>query len=160
MKCQKCGKKLRRNEVFCTICGYYNDFSDEKKIVNFDDEDDFDLTDDDWSSKEDDKAEEKELDKILKEKKPKKSDDDEDDYELTDLDRYVKAYIGEDYNIVRKSLFNIWALIFNWMYFLYRKLYITGIIGLVITYFVVIFLRNYAWIYFIIVSILSAIPTI
>ena len=24
MQCRKCGHKLKRNELFCTVCGYYN----------------------------------------------------------------------------------------------------------------------------------------
>ncbi|MBR2828886.1 MAG: hypothetical protein IKE70_06625, partial [Bacilli bacterium] len=38
----------------------------------------------------------------------------------------------EDYRLIKKDLFNIYALLFNWLYVLYRKLYITGIIGLLI----------------------------
>ena len=148
MKCKKCGKKLRRNETFCTICGYYNDPNEEKVLPTYDD-DDFDLTNEDWSSSEDDKAAEKELDKILKEKKP------EPEEELDEEDRYVKAYIGEDYKMVKKYFFNIWAFLFNWIYFLYRKLYITGIIGLIITFIVVMFFKSSLLIYLGIVSVLS-----
>lgn len=149
MKCKKCGKKLRRNETFCTVCGYYNDPNEKLKTTQTYDDDDFDLTNDDWSSSEDDKEEEKELDKILKEKKP------EIEEELDEEDRYIKAYIGEDYKMIKKIFFNIWALLFSWIYFLYRKLYITGIIGLIITYIVIMFFKDSLLIYLGIVALLS-----
>ena len=157
MKCKKCGKKLRRNELFCTVCGYYNDPNQEEKEEKIDN-DDFDLTNEDWGSKEEDKKEEKELDKILKEnkKKPKEEKKKEEDFEEIDEDeRFVKAYIGEDYNIVKNSFFNIWALLFTWIYFLYRKLFITGIIGLVITYIVLVYFNSLLIPYGIAVCLLS-----
>jgi len=61
-------------------------------------------------------------------------------YENEDL---LEAYIGEDYKIIKKMPFNFWAFLLNWMYLLYRKLYITGIIGLIISWIVVKFFRPY-----------------
>lgn len=65
-------------------------------------------------------------------------------------ERYLEAYIGEDYKIIKKRSFNIWAFLLNWMYLLYRKLFITGIIGLIITSLVAVFLTKYFLIYLII----------
>ena len=62
-------------------------------------------------------------------------------------ERYIEAYIGEDYKLIKKSPFNFWAFLLNWMYFLYRKLYITGIIGLVITALVAFLYTKYFLIY-------------
>ena len=59
------------------------------------------------------------------------SDDDIDE-------RFLKAYIGEDYQKIRFKKFNILAALLNWAYVIYRKLYITGIIGLIITEIVVL----------------------
>ena len=33
MQCKKCGHKLKRNELFCTVCGYYNS---DKEDLGFD----------------------------------------------------------------------------------------------------------------------------
>ena len=68
-------------------------------------------------------------------------------------ERYLEAFIGEDYKIIKKSPFNIWAFLLNWMYFLYRKLFITGIIGLIITTLVAFFLTKYFLIYLVVMLI-------
>lgn len=65
-------------------------------------------------------------------------------------EKYLEAYIGEDYKIIKKSPFNIWAFILNWMYLLYRKLFVTGIIGLIITTLVAFFLTKYFLIYLVV----------
>lgn len=134
MKCKKCGKKLRRNEMFCTMCGYYNDPSELTKETSTDD----------WSLEEeidddiDDKSEEKELDNILK----------NDEYEeVSDDEKFISAYMGDDYHNIHGHFFNIWAFLLNWIYFLYKKLLITGIIGIIITYIVIVFFREYVFIY-------------
>ena len=49
--------------------------------------------------------------------------------------------------MIKKSPFNIFAFLLNWMYFLYRKLYITGIVGLSITLIVFLFFRSAFLIY-------------
>lgn len=61
-------------------------------------------------------------------------------YEHEDL---LEAYIGEDYKIIKKMPINIWAFLLNWMYLLYRKLYITGIVGLIISWLAVVFIRPF-----------------
>lgn len=75
----------------------------------------------------------------------------EDDEIYDQNERYIEAYIGEDYRLIKKSPFNIWAFLLNFMYLLYRKLFITGIIGLLITTLVAFFLTKYFLIYIIIV---------
>ena len=66
----------------------------------------------------------------------------------------IESYIGEDYKIIKKMPFNIYAFIFNWLYFLYRKLYITGTIGLIVTLFIIKFVQNYLVIYLIVIMII------
>lgn len=91
----------------------------------------------------------------IKEEKPKKEIKIKEDNEVYDQnERYIESYIGEDYRLIKKSPFNIWAFLLNWMYLLYRKLYITGIIGLVITVVVALFLTKYFIIYLLITMVL------
>ena len=137
MRCEKCGKKLRKNEKFCTVCGYYNEAQEEVKPDDWDDGD-YNLLD-----------EEKETENnqtinigTIKDKKTVNYDYEE--------ERDVEAYIGEDYKIIKKSPFNIWAFILNWMYVLYRKLYITGIIGLGIALIITLFYTRFIVAYLII----------
>ena len=132
MQCKKCGHKLKRNELFCTVCGYYN--SDKEDLG-------FDLADDEEVEEVVDE------DEYVFDDEPSKADDDFDVYESFDSDQdssdsdgdyyydnedCLEAYIGEDYNIIKKSNFNIYALLLSWAYVLYRKLYLTGFIGLLI----------------------------
>ena len=87
------------------------------------------------------------VEKPKKEKKVKEVKIKEDNEVYDENEKYIEAYIGEDYKIIKKSPFNIWAFLLNWMYFLYRKLYITGIIGLIITALVAFFFTEYFLIY-------------
>ena len=178
MKCVKCGKKLKSNEKFCTYCGYYNDESEEKNWDNSEEveedlieenwyDDDTDIEDEEVeieeTKKEKKKKEKKQKPEKKKEKKPKKEDKiveieevkeikiKEDNEVYDQNERYIEAYIGEDYKLIKKSPFNIWAFLLNWMYVLYRKLYITGIIGLIITAVVAFFFTKYFLIYLIVV---------
>lgn len=116
MLCQKCGKRLKRKEEFCTYCGYYNG------EVN---DNDLDMVDSDGVTMSLDQLPVGNSDEDKKEEKVNYNDE-----------RYLEAFIGEDYKMI-KSYFNIFAVLLNWVYFLYRKLYITGLIGLIITYIVV-----------------------
>lgn len=177
MKCRKCGKRLSRNEKFCTVCGYYNDeklednfnpeeadllnenwYDDEIKLddddveieLDDDDDDDIDLEEEpvnkekpkEKPKKEKQKKEKKEK---VKEEKPKK------EKSVYSNEKYLEAYIGEeDYNVIKNKKFNIYAFLLNWIYFLYRKLYISGIIGLIITSLVAFFLTKFFLIYVII----------
>ena len=92
------------------------------------------------------KQKETKIEDIIKEDKSK-------EFYSYENEKYLEAYIGEDYKIIKKSAFNIWAFLLNWMYFLYRKLFITGIIGLVITTLVAFLFTKYFLIYLIIMLI-------
>ena len=175
MKCAKCGKKLKSNEKFCTYCGYFNT-DEEKEKISIEETEDEDTFDDNWydeeiTSDDDDevvlepvkvektkvekpikiekekpvKVEKTRKEKPKKEKKIIKIKEDNEVYDQNE--KYIEAYIGEDYKLIKKSPFNIWAFLLNWMYFLYRKLYITGIIGLIITAGVAFFFTKYFLIY-------------
>ena len=124
MRCKKCGKRLREKEIFCTVCGYYN--GEVSNLDLEDEEEKYNLLDDEV---EDDLDEDERIDKFTFTEENKK--------EL--IKKFVKAYIGEDYNIIKNSPFNIYAALLNWMYVLYRKMYITGIIGLIITGIIIFF---------------------
>ena len=88
--------------------------------------------------KEQEKEYQKALEQQVKEEISYKTEnrqyDSDDDIE----ERFLKAYIGEDYQKIRFKKFNILAALLNWAYVIYRKLYITGIIGLIITEIVVL----------------------
>lgn len=118
MVCKNCGNRLKNNEKFCTICGTYNDLdsasleSDELGNVNENYE---------------------EFGEFQLKKKAKKSTKKEVVEYAPGEDPLMAAYIGEDYKWVAERPFNIYALLLSWMYFLYRKLYLIGIIGLIVT---------------------------
>lgn len=126
MVCSNCGNSLKENEKFCTLCGTYNDGSDsqEEEIVE---------------SKKNRRKREKEQetapmmipqDRPMRIEKPKEVVVEE--YIPRD-DPAVVAYIGEDYKWIAERPFNIYALLLSWIYFLYRKQYLIGIIGLIVT---------------------------
>ena len=178
MNCQNCGKKLKPNEKFCTVCGYYN--SEEKtedKIEEeieyndkeLDDEDDdldsfdFDLENDetevsesentnDFNDEEKEEFEEFKIDaNPTNNKKEKKEKTKYYEYEYEYL---LDSFIGEDANIIKERTFNIYAFIFNWLYFIYRKMYITGILGLLVSLLIFIYIRI-LYLPFIILSMIS-----
>lgn len=169
MNCQKCGKKLKKNETFCSICGYYNSDSDredlykhsdnwdldeieiktddkslEDEVVNaeeyeevdYDEDDDYDFDKDSLVDIVSETDAEDKGDKSFK-LKANSSGTKEDDF-YYEYEDYFEYYIGEDYKVIKKSPFNIYAFLLNLMYVLYRKLYFTGIIGLALTCFVVL----------------------
>ena len=185
MHCKNCGKKLKTNEIFCSSCGYYNgdkqDETKDEKENNFESEnidlslnnnsDDNISLDDDYPYNDDNIS----LDDDIS-----NNDDDlliEDNQDINDIeiqsfntkpedskkksffdfqyDRFLEAYIGEDYKEVARKKINIYAFFLNWMYFLYRKLYIIGIIGLIITGIVLRVFTKYFLYYLIVVMILS-----
>lgn len=147
MQCKKCGHKLKRNETFCTVCGYYNDEDidlDENEVIEsvIDDYEEEDPKEDDLNLENEDTSDE---DYSVDDDEPlgndeyepyddfddKKEKEDTEDYYYTNED-CLEAYIGEDYNIIKKKFFNIYAFLLSWAYVLYRKLYITGILGLLL----------------------------
>ena len=138
MLCKKCGEKIGKDELFCPSCGYYVGDEDTQK-----------LGDDEINSKEAiTNTFEKEKFEIKDASATKKG---EFSYENEDL---LEAFIGEDYKLIKKSPFNIWAFLLNWMYLLYRKLYITGLIGLLLSWIVIAFFRKIIWIYLVITMLL------
>lgn len=178
MNCQNCGKKLKPNEKFCTVCGYYNseekteDKIEEEVEYNdkeLDDEDDdldsfdFDLENDetevsesentnDFNDEEKEEFEEFKIDaNPTNNKKEKKEKTKYYEYEYEYL---LDSFIGEDANIIKEKTFNIYAFIFNWLYFIYRKMYITGILGLLVSLLIFIYIRI-LYLPFIILSMIS-----
>lgn len=133
MQCKNCGKKLKEKEIFCTICGYYNG-----EVINdkLDNDEEYNLI-----------AEE--IDKQMEDFEA--IDDDESEESLSQDEIFQKAYIGEDYKLIKKGIFNIYAAFFNWTYLLYRKMYISGIIGLLISGIIIILLGKSFYIYLIII---------
>lgn len=136
MRCKKCGKRLREKEMFCTICGYYNSADDDDDMEE--EQNDSLLLKQNSSSLQNDKSKssyQEELEEYNEvsssQDLPQTSDKEEDFYTYKD-ERLVEAYIGEDYKIIKKSFFNIYAFLLSWMYVLYRKIYILGILGLLL----------------------------
>ena len=137
MRCASCGKKLRKNEKFCTVCGFYND-EKEKSLENDDFLEDYESYEELGDL--DDESDEEQSSLL---NNINNSDDNNiNDYSLEEGgerlrsfkdDRFVEAYIGEDYKWIMKRPFNIYALLLSWMYFIYRKLYIIGILGLALS---------------------------
>ena len=139
MVCKKCGNELRENEKFCRECGYYNDTDDEEDRKQQILEGEMDSSEEkkDFFTK---KEIEEEIEKPKKQKKEKKKKPKTEkiiEEYSTDDNPNVVAYIGEDYKWIAERPFNIYALLMSWIYFLYRKLYLIGTLGLVLTGFVI-----------------------
>lgn len=146
MRCRSCGKKLKKDEYICPDCGTYNTIDDELEETSS-------------STIQRVESKPKKQEKVIKEVQEKNFQIEDSSgtgknqfyYKYEDL---LEAYIGEDYKLIKKSPFNIWAFLFNWVYLLYRKLYITGIIGLIFSWIVVVFFQKYILIYIVAVSII------
>lgn len=169
MVCKKCGKRIKKGEQFCSVCGYYNDPKEEfisddtidEELKEYDDDDDYEIEEEEIDD--DDVVEsslinntnisENAVDEF------KLDSDAKSGKKLTNFknDRFVEAYIGEDYKWVMKRPVNIYALLLSWIYFLYRKMYVIGIIGLIITGIVVRLFFPILIIYIAIVMILSGV---
>ncbi len=154
MICKKCGRKLKSNEVFCTECGYYNNEEDEELEENeeeYSDEVYEELTFDD--------------DEVVLEEKEEKeeSEESEENYEELDddsptiIDNLVKAYIGEDYKSIKNNIMNIMALFLSWLYCIYRKLYLIGILGMILTGIVIKYFYKYLIIYIVVTMLFNGI---
>ena len=130
MRCKKCGKRIKKGDLFCNVCGYYNG----------------EVENNDWDTNFEEVTAED-----FKEKRKPGEKEEEFYYENEDL---LEAYIGEDYKIIKKWPFNVYAFFLNFVYLLYRKLYITGVIGLIITTIVILFFRSILIPYIIIMMLL------
>lgn len=146
MRCKKCGKIMRKDERFCDACGYYNGEKDNSGWDSSSNGTSFDIEDHDFDDYQADEQFE------LKDSSGTKAN--EFYYENEDL---LEAYIGEDYKSIKKIPVNLYAFLLNWSYCIYRKLYITGILGLVITAIIAIFFKEALLTYWIIVSVLLGI---
>lgn len=133
MECRKCGKILSEQEKFCTYCGYYNDPNETI------DDDGEDLEESAKTSLKENVQEDYEIESVMFEGTEKLKP------------RCLKAYLSTDFKTVMSGGFNIYALLFSWIYFIYKKMYLIGIIGLIIA--VVLFI--YQQIVLIIYAVLS-----
>ena len=134
MECRKCGKILSEQEKFCTYCGYYNDPN----------EIDENLTQVELKSK---------TSEILNEhnKNLKEEFEDKSKFKI----KCLKTFLANDYNNVITGSFNIYALIFSWIYFIYKKMYLIGITGLIIAGVLLLFEKIILIIYAVISMIIS-----
>ncbi len=133
MRCKNCGKRLRAKEKFCTICGYYNGEEDKENVsTNTLTVDNANQTENDSFQTENQASTETKEEGEFFSLKTNASGTKEDEFYYKD-EKFLEAYIGEDYKLIKKSPFNIYAFLLNWMYVLYRKMYVIGIIGLIIT---------------------------
>jgi len=162
MRCKKCGKKLKENEKFCIVCGYYNDPDDKSSSDNGDYSNNSfadsnfqgDLLEKD-NHESDNDIEIQAFSTDTSAPINSKNENKKNNFFDFQYDRFLEAYIGEDYKVVARKKINIYALLLSWMYFLYRKLYIIGTIGLVITGIFIKFFPQYIIYYSIVVMILS-----
>ena len=134
MECRKCGKILSEQEKFCTYCGNYYDSS----------EIDEDLKTVELNSK---------TDEILDEHNKKLIAE----YENKDMfkKKCLKTFLSTDYQNVISSGFNIYALLFSWIYFIYKKMYIIGIIGLLVMGILILYDKIIFFVYAVLSMIMS-----
>ena len=122
---------MRKDERFCEACGYYNG---EKDTSGWDDKigdnNLFDDYEEPTTEESDNKNQTEEYEEFNLKADSSGTKDTEFYYENEDL---LEAFIGEDYKSIKKIPFNLFAFLLNWGYVLYRKLYITGVIGLIVT---------------------------
>ena len=135
MKCKNCGKRLRSKEMFCSSCGFYNGNSNN---VSWESEGNL-LEEEQQEVKEENYEEIKEVNEVKEVKEEKTSPKEDFYYENEPL---LESFIGEDYKSISKNIFNVWAFLLSWIYFIYRKLYIIGGIGLLLTLIIIVLLRN------------------
>jgi len=171
MRCQGCGKKLKTGENMCSSCGFYNEKKKESlendELSNLEyfkdpntqyeeekEEDGFDLLDTQDMSFDDDNVDEEEI--IIKETKHHDDDEYVAEEDLDNAD-FLGAFVGEDYKWIVDRPINIYALLLSWMYFLYRKLYLIGILGMTVTTLVFVYARSFLPIFIIISMLASAV---
>lgn len=143
MECKKCGKILSEQERFCTYCGYYNDPNEE----------------DDYNEgfSEDSIKEDKEL--VSKVQTEEGYDVEKLVYENTEKlkPRCLRVYLTTDYKTVTTGGFNLYAMLFSWIYFIYKKMYIIGIVGLSIAGILVLLQPVVSIIYVVLSMVLSGV---
>lgn len=133
MVCKNCGRELLEGEKFCIVCGSYVDDNSnlpqsQENELNIDvPKEPLEL-----SGHSDNYEANKLIDINITPPNDLKNDYLENDMNDNRYDRLLEAYVGEDYQeIVRKKI-NLYAFLFNLFYFLYRKVYSIGIVGLII----------------------------
>lgn len=136
MECKQCGKILSEQERFCTYCGYYYDPNEDNE----------NLKSVELNSK---------TGQLLTEHNQRIEIDYEDKNSFTK--RCLKAYFNADYKNVMTGGFNLYALLFSWIYFIYKKMYLIGITGLLIATILVLFQKVILIIYAVLSMILSGI---
>lgn len=120
MECRKCGKILSEQERFCTYCGYYSDPNEEEDETEGFSAETIENDRHAVTVTHAEKKENIEVEKVV--------------YENTDniRPRCLRVYLSADYKVVNAGGFNLCALLFSWIYFIYKKMYIIGIPGLLL----------------------------
>lgn len=147
MRCKKCGKVMRKDELFCDACGYYNG---KKDSSGWDESTEEESTFDDFDNLTEDTTEADNFEEFDLKNDSSSTQDNKFYYENEDL---LEAFIGEDYKSIKKIPFNLFAFLLNWSYLLYRKLYITGILGLIVTGIIIIYFKDIFITYCIVVTV-------
>ena len=148
MECPSCGKKLKDDEIVCPACDY--SFEEDDSLDSDEEYEEIDI--DDFKDPTYDENVEllDDVEEPIYEEVSFEEEKEEDD-------SYLELFIGEDYRWIAKRWLNPYAFLLSWMYFLYRKLYLIGIIGLVITGIVVRLYPSYLLYYILIVMFSSGI---
>lgn len=145
MECKKCGKILSEQEKFCTYCGNYYDPDEDDNINEGFSE--ATIKDDKKAIVEThkDKNEDVEIEKLVYENAEKLKP------------RCLRVFLKADYRTVTEGGFSIYAMLFSWIYFIYKKLYIIGIPGLLIAGVLVLFQPVILIIYAVLSMVLSGV---
>ena len=158
MRCRNCGNEITNDSKYCTACGYFDDGLEEELSDGYfesvEEIDEEDLKDKNIPEEE---IEEEIDNNLIKTDNSSFYKKEKENYKSSGFqnDRLMEAFVGEDYKWVIRRPINIYALLLSWIYFLYRKMYIMGIIGLTITGVIIRIYPNLLIYYVPIVMILS-----
>lgn len=158
MRCRNCGNEITNDSKYCTACGYFDDGLEEELSDGYfesvEEIDEEDLKDKNIPEEE---IEEEIDNNLIKTDHSSFYKNEKENYKSSGFqnDRLMEAFVGEDYKWVIRRPINIYALLLSWIYFLYRKMYIMGIIGLTITGVIIRIYPNLLIYYVPIVMILS-----